>query len=438
MQRASRSGRTKKYDAKVEAIDERIAAFKDVVTGLESSATVGGTYVGSIWWRSAPSVDRHTLERNLLKSAWQHVYNGLNLDKIASAKDRKKFEMAFEDPAPFTLDNIRTTFGSYVQDPRFHILKGLAECFSDLDPAFKSHSKVKIGVEGLPKRIIIQNVGGEYSWGSWGHERLRDTLNAVQVFRGEPHLEHAAFSEMLREAKRHGETDTPVGRLQLYKNGNGHLIFDKASLREVNLALAEFYGEVLPDAEPEDGDLFHRPGTEVAKDLQFYWTPRAVTERVLNGLSRRDGMTILEPSCGDGRMMDVIREVWPKVRMTGVEVDPGRAEEARAKGHNVMLSNFLETTPVPEWDLVVMNPPFYGTHWKKHLEHARKFLKIGERRWECGTLACILPATAFYDGHLEAMGVPEHAWTDLPVASFAESGTNPLPRAAPTCRPATS
>lgn len=63
--------------------------------------------------------------------------------------------MAIEKPPEFTLDNIHGTFGHYIQDPRGNILRGLAELFCTLDPAYKSHDKVKIGVKSLPKRIMV-------------------------------------------------------------------------------------------------------------------------------------------------------------------------------------------------------------------------------------------------------------------------------------------
>ena len=78
-----------------------------------------------------------------------------------------------------------------------------------------------------------------------------------------------------------------------------------------------------------------------------------------------------------------------------------------------MTANFLQVAPDPRFDVIVMNPPFYGQHYKKHLDHAAKFLRPG------GRLACILPASAFYD-HANTIG----EWHDLPVGSFAESGTN--------------
>ena len=120
---------------------------------------------------------------------------------------------------------------------------------------------------------------------------------------------------------------------------------------------------------------------------------------------------MLEPSCGDGRILDELAARG--CRPLGIEVHAGRAAQARAKGHAVLVANFLEQPAKPDFDFVVMNPPFSGSHWKKHLAHARKFLKPG------GSLACILPASAWYDH-----GGLDGTWHDLPVASFAESGTN--------------
>lgn len=78
-----------------------------------------------------------------------------------------------------------------------------------------------------------------------------------------------------------------------------------------------------------------------------------------------------------------------------------------------MTGNFLEQPAREEFDFVVMNPPFYGRHYVKHVNHAMKFLKPG------GMLVTVLPATAYYD-HGELKG----RWEDLPTASFSEAGTN--------------
>lgn len=417
------------YESKKAAIAETVEGFHQAVRTAETGCTVGGAYVGSIWYRGAPSLEARTLESNLLQSAWRHVYAFLNLDKIAPASDRSRFDLALKDPAPFTLDNIRATFGKYIMDPRGHILRGLAECFSKLDPAFKSHDRMKIGVKGLPKRVILSNVD---SYGSgWGTERLKDTINAIRVLNGRPLIEWADETDaegkvtgkglrtILDEAKR-GDSEFDGLTLRRFSNGNGHLFFAPDVLLQVNRALAEYYGEVLPDC-PEETPAKAK-GTAVARDLQFYRTPEAAADELVSRACPRDGARILEPSCGDGAILDALRRYATKnnvsLRATGIEYDPARAEATRAKGYGVMTANFLQVQPEAVFDFVLMNPPFYGKHYQKHVEHARKFLKPG------GVLYAILPVTAVTDHGYVDPGRGWDVWRDLPPGSFSESGTN--------------
>ncbi|WP_065335030.1 DUF4942 domain-containing protein [Tritonibacter mobilis] len=417
----------KEYERKAKSIPDELQRFRDAITALELSSCIEGVFGGSIWsndrYGSAPSVREQSIQDALLKSAWKHVYRGLNINLIASAKDRKRFDMSMENPPEFTIENVSATFGDYWINQRHHILKGLAECFCDLDPAYRSHTKVKIGVEGLPKRIIIQSTTG---YGSWGWERTRDTLNALNVFRGKPHIEQKEYYELLDDVEEHGASYHDGIEIRRFQNGNAHLFFDPETLREINLALAEFYGDTLPDS-PEAAQK-PRPGTEVSKDLAYYPTPAAVIDEVMRRLNLEGELAILEPSCGCGRIMDAIRSKNPFARITGVECHGGRAMECRAKGHHVYNANFLETAANPIFDVVFMNPPFNGRHWRKHLNHARRFLKSRRNGDDSnGVLACILPASALYDGHLKDLGLTsprDQGWYDLPVASFAESGTN--------------
>lgn len=287
------------------------------------------------------------------------------------------------------------------------------------------------------------------SYGSYGRERVIDVVRALAAYRGEALPEHAEFrklddlhgiwghqaGEVVFDGSHYVTVVDGVEKrapdrgitIRKFKNGNAHMIFTPEALLEINRGLAEFYGDVLPDV--EEPDAVKRPGTELAKDLQFYWTPPKVIDTVLYdaGIYTRDevargydrrAFTVLEPSCGDGRIMDALRERG--CRAFGIEVHAGRAQEARAKGHNVLVKNFLEVHPstFPPFDFVVMNPPFYGRHYVKHVRHAMQFLKPG------GTLVAILPATARYDHDDLADLMSRTTWRDHPVASFAPAGTN--------------
>jgi hypothetical protein len=424
------------YDEKAANVDAAIQAYNDACTAVEMAGTIMGTFVEPVL-RGRAHVHASDMRKNLRASGWKALYNRCQIDRIASAKNKKLFERTLADPPELTFDNAKATFGPYLENPRAHILRGLAETFADLDPAYKSHSKVKIGVKGLPKRVILSGFGSYY--GTYGRDKLRDIVNALAAYRGQPLMEHNEFSAIdamhragddaildgrsvdLGSRYQKEEYQTPERGLTIrrFGNGNAHVFFDELAQRDINMALAEFYGDVLPDAEEEDAKP--RAGTAVSKDLQFYWSPAEVIERALEfaGVynlrewrnNPPEPSRILEPSCGDGRIMDAIRARGHRV--FGIEYHAGRAAEARAKGHNVLTANFLECPAKAEFDMVVMNPPFYGRHYVKHVRHALEFLKPG------GTLVSILPATAHYDhGELEG------EWRDLPVGSFSEAGTN--------------
>ena len=209
--------------------------------------------------------------------------------------------------------------------------------------------------------------------------------------------------------------------LKRFANGNGHLFFGPVILKSVNEALAEYYGEVLPDCPEARPD--RAASTAVARDLQFYRTPTQAADLLVDRAEPRTGMKILEPSCGDGAIMDAVKRFAQRkninsLRIVGVEVSAGRALAAKAKGYAVQVANFLQVTPTADFDMVLMNPPFYGKHYQKHVEHARKFLKPD------GVLYAILPITAVTDHSYVEPGRGWDKWKDLPAGSFAESGTN--------------
>ena len=429
------------YDAKKSGMLDAVASFKQAGNDLKMACTIGGTW-GKVTIDTGDRLYESSLFECLLKSAWYHVHQGLNIDRLASPNDKKLFEQAMAKPPPFTLDNIRATFGKYLLDPRGNILRGLAEVFCGLDPSYKSHDKVKIGVEGLPKRIIVESVGG---YGSYGRDKLISVVNALATYQGKPLFQHQEFDNLdalnryssehiagVVEIEQIIPSGDPEGKptrrprgitVKKYKNGNAHVIFDKDTLRDINMALAEFYGDVVCDTTDEKPTQ-RKQSTAVSKDLQYYPTPVKVVKNIIDEIAHTlEGQYVLEPNCGCGRFMDALRAKGAKV--FGIEVDLGRVMETRAKGHVVYHGNFLDYIGHPEglFDRVVMNPPFYGQHYAKHVIHAMKFLKPG------GTLTAILPVTAKEHGLLDHL-IPKSRhfcdgpWSDLPVGSFSESGTN--------------
>lgn len=421
--RANLTALINEYNLKVEAVSDTILKFEKAGAELKGNSCISGA-----WGNENIDVGRvheGIIKASLLKSAWRKVYELMNIEFFATAKDKKRYEQDLEKPPEFTLDNIRATFGQYYKDPMMHILRGMAEVFCELDQAYKSHERVKIGVKGLPKRIIISNIDSIHGW---GRDRLRDVINALAVYQGKSLIEHQELTAFIKDGNLYKERKSymrynskthkyeeilPENRdiwAKTYKNGNCHIFFGEIALIDINKALSAYYGDVLADCY-EAPPSQKRANTDICKDLQYYPTPEPVIQIILRETYIRNGELILEPSCGCGRIMDALKKKG--ARVFGVEYDKRRAAESRGKGHDVLCTNFLDTLPIAKYDKVVMNPPFYGRHYVKHVEHALNFLKEG------GLLIAILPATARYD-HKILKG----KWIDLPLGSFKESGTN--------------
>lgn len=396
------------YMNKKERLAGEIKEFYTHLAAINNAACVVGGYTSDTLVR-----DPYVYERNgqhlLLVSAWRALYVRLNLDQVFSAKDENLFEQSLLAPPELTLENLSKTFGDYWENPRYYILKGLAEVFCTLDKFYKSHTNFGIGAKGLPKRVILNGFAQTASRGS---DRLVDMCRAMLQVTGEKALTNEERG-LIRDKAFTGQ-DFELGRLGLtvkvFANQNAHVHFSPRALQVVNDGLHEFYGTVLPDDSGERSSG-RQASTEVSKDLQFYRTPKAVIERILNNERLSAGDLVLEPSCGDGAILDELAKRGMKA--VGIEVDAGRALQSKAKGHSVMIGNFLSVEPNPIYDAVVMNPPFVGKHYAKHVEHALKFLKDG------GQLITILPASAWYEHKLL-----KGRWVDLPIASFRESGTN--------------
>lgn len=401
--------------------------------------------------------------KNLDASIWSGLVERTGLRQMMDRTEAERFDRSLQEDVPeVTVDNIVATFERLAGDADLIFARGLARAFIELDERFKSHDAFKIGT-----RLILTNFFDEYGSLSYSGRAQHTLTDIERVFAildgGAP--DGIGLCDKIRRERSHGHdprqstTEWGYFRVKGYMNGNAHLWMIRDDLVEkVNKVLAAYYGEVLPDAvEPEDAseeriDLF-RTGRSVSRDLQFYPTPPEAAAELLRDL-HLDGKRILEPSAGEGGICRAILkdigdrhrerhqrwQMWEREkgkpaptldrpRITAVEVHPDRCDAIRRlDGVDVIEANFLEWPAAGEgYDFVLMNPPFYGTHWMKHVRHAFDHLKPG------GCLRAILPVTARLGESKDHLAfrrwAEKHArrygrqWRDLPAESFASSGT---------------
>jgi hypothetical protein len=113
-------------------------------------------------------------------------------------------------------------------------------------------------------------------------------------------------------------------------------------------------------------------------DVQF--TPAALTAQLIDLSGIDGGSRVLEPEAGIGSIADEVKKITPQVDC--IEPTPSFRELLALKGHNLIGADLLSCEPRPDYDAVIMNPPF--SEECRHLRYAYDFVKPGG----CLTAVC--------------------------------------------------
>jgi protein-L-isoaspartate O-methyltransferase len=150
----------------------------------------------------------------------------------------------------------------------------------------------------------------------------------------------------------------------------------------------------------------------VVTSHNLFPTPLAIVARMVEAASLSAGMSVLEPSCGTGRILSALSEDYA---VDAVEVHPVLANDCRARFPfaTVYEADFLRWHG-GTYDRIIMNPPFERGLDCQHIAHACTMLRPG------GRLVALC-----YDGATQAKRLRPIAttWEPLPAGSFASEGT---------------
>lgn len=163
------------------------------------------------------------------------------------------------------------------------------------------------------------------------------------------------------------------------------------------------------------------------KDLGWFPTPTALADDVVARANIGPGMSVLEPSAGEGALVDAILRREPTAEVTAVEIDEQRAKRLNVRTYcvNDFLDDFTTGWLLAggRFDRVVMNPPFAKRADIAHVRHAFSMLKPG------GRLVAIMSAGVEFREDALAREFRAFVATcrgsieRLPDGSFSESGT---------------
>lgn len=161
------------------------------------------------------------------------------------------------------------------------------------------------------------------------------------------------------------------------------------------------------------------------KAAEFYGTPRALAQLLVERADLDFFSRILEPSAGHGAIALAARDSKPSAHIVCVEALEASAEKLRSLNFDVTRGDFLKITPegLNTFTHVLLNPPFSRRQDVQHVRHAFTFLEPG------GVLVAIMSSGVKHrDDKLgrefrEFVEANQGEVWDNPPNSFAESGT---------------
>lgn len=155
-------------------------------------------------------------------------------------------------------------------------------------------------------------------------------------------------------------------------------------------------------------------------DFGFFPTPAAVVEDLIVMAELRPGMRVLEPSAGRGAIVKALLDEGCTVK--AIELMEANISHLHQFNCSVSQADFLEYRVEPEYDAVVMNPPFAKHQDIAHVMHAVHFLKPG------GRLVAVMSAGVKFNSDKYSAQFRQYVseygeMFGLPPGSFKESGT---------------
>lgn len=164
-------------------------------------------------------------------------------------------------------------------------------------------------------------------------------------------------------------------------------------------------------------------------DFNFFPTPPAIIRLMLDYLCIKPGDRVLEPECGDGRIVYAVHEEQPDVRITAVELEPLRAADLRnsaafaATGAALVEGDFLKFSPDIKYDVIPMNPPFIRMADIHHVNYAINLLADGGRLSAIMSSGVLFRQTNLHKSFRTMVKELGGEFTELEPGAFKESGT---------------
>jgi hypothetical protein len=160
------------------------------------------------------------------------------------------------------------------------------------------------------------------------------------------------------------------------------------------------------------------------KEYQFFATPAALADKLVEMAEIQPGNSVLEPSAGQGAIVQAIQRRHPGGTVDCFELmDINRSFLFKIPEVNFIGPDFLEAEPLSEYDRIVANPPFAKNQDSDHIRHMFDCLSPGGVLVSISSKHWTLSGNKKEKAFAEWLGSLSAEIVEIDSGEFQESGT---------------
>lgn len=162
------------------------------------------------------------------------------------------------------------------------------------------------------------------------------------------------------------------------------------------------------------------------KELQFFETPPAVVEQLIDLAELQPNDRVLEPSAGKGAIAFALLDLNIPLKVYACEIHLPFFEILSKRINSVVCCDFLELkevliNPEPRFERVIANPPFTR---QQDIDHVNHMMDVC-----CGRVVSVMSASVIFRDNKKTVNFRDRVFglggrfVSIPPGSFKESGT---------------
>ncbi len=203
-------------------------------------------------YEAKPRTRLEEARQKIDESLWRSAFDLTGLMQFMDAEAKQRFMREVEQKPPeFTVENVRSTLLSVMQDVDTMFARGLVNVFLRLSKDHKTNttSPFKVNERAILSGMVKPRWGGglEISYGHWASERLNDIDRVLKTLDGLKHQPRSLETAINGVFAENNVYEDDYYHVRGYRKGSMHIRFKRLDLLEkANKLISDYYhGQAL-------------------------------------------------------------------------------------------------------------------------------------------------------------------------------------------------